>query len=87
MLVAGLIVLGYFMVFFILGTILKNNSIVDIGWGLGFVLTSWIVFFISSDYSFAKVILNILISLWGLRLFYHIIKRNLFKEEDFRYKK
>ena len=27
-----LLVLAYFTAFFIMGTILKNNSIVDIGW-------------------------------------------------------
>jgi steroid 5-alpha reductase family enzyme len=85
MLNALLIVLAYFLLFFIVGTIIKNNSIVDIGWGFGFVLTSWLLFFISKDYSVSKIIINVLVSLWGLRLFYHILKRNLFKEEDFRY--
>ncbi|MFA7076005.1 MAG: DUF1295 domain-containing protein, partial [Candidatus Izemoplasmatales bacterium] len=68
-------------------TIIKNNSIVDIGWGLGFVVTSWILFFVKADFGIEKIIVNILVSLWGLRLFYHILKRNAFAEEDFRYKK
>ncbi|XFA99180.1 DUF1295 domain-containing protein [Candidatus Izemoplasma sp. B36] len=87
MLYAGIVILSYFMIFFIVGTILKNNSIVDIGWGLGFVISAWVLFFINGDYTLTKIIVNILVSLWGLRLFYHILKRNLFKEEDFRYKK
>jgi len=60
---------------------------VDIGWGIGFVITAWILFFISGDYSFAKILANIMVSLWGLRLFYHILKRNYGKPEDFRYQK
>ena len=84
---AALIILGYFLVFFVIATIIKNNSIVDIGWGLGFVVTAWIIFFIKADFTIAKIIPNILVSLWGLRLFYHILKRNIFVEEDFRYKK
>ncbi|HPJ24149.1 MAG TPA: DUF1295 domain-containing protein, partial [Bacillota bacterium] len=84
---AALIVFAYFLVFFILGTILKNNSIVDIGWGLGFVVTAWILFFLSKDYSLGKIIVNVLVSLWGLRLFYHISRRNIGKPEDFRYQK
>jgi steroid 5-alpha reductase family enzyme len=76
----------YFSLFFIVATIIKNNSIVDIGWGLGFVLISWILFFISGEFSLIKLIANILVSLWGLRLFYYILKRNIFEEEDFRYK-
>ncbi len=86
MLVALLITFGYFMVFFIVATIIKNNSIVDIGWGFGFVLVSWLLFFISGELTLIKIIVNILVSLWGLRLFYYILKRNLFEEEDFRYK-
>lgn len=84
---AALVIFGYFMIFFIVATIIKNNSIVDIGWGLGFVVTAWILFFISGDYGIEKIIVNALVSLWGLRLFYHILRRNIFAEEDFRYKK
>ena len=84
---AALIILGYFLIFFIIATIIKNNSIVDIGWGLGFVVTAWILFFIKGDFAIEKIILNVLVSLWGLRLFYYILKRNIFAEEDFRYKK
>lgn len=85
MLLGLYITLGYFLLFFIIATIIKNNSIVDIGWGFGFVLTSWILFFISGNYSITSIIVNGMVSLWGLRLFYHILKRNLFEKEDFRY--
>lgn len=81
------IILIYFSLFFIVGTIIKNNSIVDIGWGFGIVLTAWLLFFFSKDYTIGKIIVNTMVSLWGLRLFYHILKRNLFKAEDFRYQK
>ena len=84
---AGLIILGYFLVFFIVATIIKNNSIVDIGWGLGFVVTAWVMFFINGQYDVLRIVVNVLVSLWGLRLFYYILKRNIFAEEDFRYKK
>lgn len=80
-----IIIFSYFLLFFIVATIIKNNSIVDIGWGFGFVLTVWILFLIGKDYSISKIIVNTIVSLWGLRLFYHILKRNLFEEEDFRY--
>jgi steroid 5-alpha reductase family enzyme len=86
---ALLIILGYFLIFFVVATIIKNNSIVDIGWGLGFVLVSWILFFLGdpSVHTIEKLIVNIMVSFWGLRLFYHILKRNAYQEEDFRYKK
>jgi steroid 5-alpha reductase family enzyme len=84
---AALVIFIYFMVFFIVATIIKNNSIVDIGWGLGFVITAWTLFFINGQYDWLRIVVNILVSFWGLRLFYHILKRNIFAEEDFRYKK
>ena len=37
------------------------------------------------NYTLSSIIVNILVSLWGLRLFYHILRRNLFEAEDFRY--
>lgn len=79
------ITLGYFLIFFLVATLIKNNSIVDIGWGLGFVITSWTLFVVYGEYSLTSTIGNIMISLWGLRLFYHILKRNIFAKEDFRY--
>ncbi len=87
MLTAALVILIYFMLFFIVATIIKNNSIVDIGWGLGFVIVVWVLFLRNNIVNPVSIIVNVLVSLWGLRLFYHIIKRNLFKGEDFRYQK
>jgi steroid 5-alpha reductase family enzyme len=86
MLTSVIVIYGMFLVLFIIGTIIKNNSIVDIFWGLGFVLSAWIIFFIVGEYTLTKVIVNILVSLWGLRLFYHIAKRNIGEKEDFRYR-
>lgn len=85
MLLALYITFGYFTVFFIVATIIKNNSIVDIGWGFGYVLTSWLLFFVYGNYSITSIIVNVMVSLWGLRLFYYILKRNIFEKEDFRY--
>jgi steroid 5-alpha reductase family enzyme len=84
---AALVIFIYFLIFFVVATIIKNNSIVDIGWGLGFVVTAWILFFVKADFGIDKIIVNVLVSLWGLRLFYYILRRNIFAEEDFRYKK
>lgn len=65
---------------------LKNTSIVDIIWGLGFVLVNWVVFFLTPEgFVDRKWILNILVTIWGLRLTTHIFLRNHGKPEDFRY--
>jgi len=86
MLIALIVTFSFFMILFIVAQIIKNNSIVDIGWGIGFVISSWTVFFIIGEYTEFNIILLLLVSLWGLRLFYHIAKRNIGKPEDFRYR-
>ncbi len=77
----------YFLLFFVVGTIIKNNSIVDIGWGIGFVILAWYTTLRSGNLGGANLLITLLISIWGIRLFYHIIKRNLGKGEDPRYAK
>ena len=80
-----LVIFIYFLCFFIVGTLIKNNSIVDIGWGLGFVIVAWFTTLRTVNFYLPNIIVTVLITIWGLRLFYHIIKRNLGKKEDFRY--
>lgn len=71
----------YFLSIFIFAQIMKNNSIVDLAWGLGFVLVNWLVYFHSNN----AILIPLLVSLWGLRLFFHLAFRNIGKKEDYRY--
>jgi steroid 5-alpha reductase family enzyme len=64
---------------------LKNVSIVDLFWGFGFVLAGWIYFFYLNGYETRKILLMILVTIWGLRLSIHLAWRNIGKGEDFRY--
>lgn len=65
---------------------LKNSSIIDIFWGPLFVLTAWIVFFTAQDgFLPRKLLVAGMVSIWGLRLAWHIYRRNHGKPEDFRY--
>ena len=79
------VVFIYMTIFFIVAQIVKNNSIVDMGWGLGFVVIAAYTLIASGNYNSRSIIITALVSVWGLRLFYHILKRNLGKPEDFRY--
>ncbi len=78
-------IMCYFLLFFIVATILKNNSIVDFGWGLGFVLTNFYLLVINGSNTPEIWLITLCITLWGGRLFWHIFKRNWGKPEDFRY--
>ena len=78
----------YMNILYIIGRITKNNSIVDIGWGLGFILVCLFSFFSNdlNNISIRNILPNVLIILWGSRLAFYIFKRNFGKEEDYRYK-
>lgn len=83
-LILALTLLGYMTLWFVISIIKKRNDVADIAWGLGFVLMAWISFYLS-DYSFKALLVDILVTIWGLRLAQHIYKRNNGKPEDARY--
>ena len=70
----------------IVSIIIKNVSIVDILWGTGFVITCGYYFLKCDGNESRKVILMILVAIWGLRLSLYLAWRNLGKGEDFRYR-
>lgn len=69
---------------FILSVVKKRNDIADIAWGLGFVLISWSGLYFA-NISLRGLLVNLLVTIWGMRLAWHIHKRNLKKHEDYRY--
>lgn len=83
--VSAITVLLFMIVMFIIAQIKKNNSIVDIGWGIGFILIAVILLLTSERIDFKYLILFVMILVWGLRLAFHIFFRSRGKEEDFRY--
>jgi len=82
-----ILVFLFFTTFFIIAQIIKNNSIVDIGWGIGFIAITLFTFFFSGDITLKSMLVTLLVLIWGSRLSYHILKRNWGKPEDFRYAK
>ena len=66
--------------------VLKNASIVDIVWGLGFVITSWVLALTIDGDSTRQILLAVMVGLWGLRLGGYLAKRNIGHGEDWRYK-
>jgi steroid 5-alpha reductase family enzyme len=70
---------------FIAAQYLKNNSIVDICWGIGFIIVALSLYFMRPVIYPAKIIVSILILIWGARLTWYIFLRNYGKGEDFRY--
>ncbi len=85
--ISVLAVLVYMLLLFLLAQVLKNNSIVDIFWGLGFILITGILWIIKPEVYPAKLILTICVIIWGIRLSIYVYLRNRGKGEDFRYAK
>jgi steroid 5-alpha reductase family enzyme len=83
---AFLVIMILMTALWIVSVIIKNVSIVDLFWGMGFVITA-IFYFIKSDgYALRKIIIVTLVSVWGLRLSLYLAWRNIGKGDDFRYK-
>jgi steroid 5-alpha reductase family enzyme len=79
----GLIVL--MILFFIIAQFKRNNSLVDIAWGLGFVFTTLYSLINTGLYSPRQLLVTTLVLVWGLRLVSHLFKRNWSRGEDPRY--
>jgi len=87
-LITGVAILGFMALLWLASLALKNSSIVDIFWGAGFVLSGWIYYALTPDGSPSrKLLLMVLVTIWGLRLSSYILYRNWRKPEDFRYQK
>jgi steroid 5-alpha reductase family enzyme len=75
-----MMILGWF-----LSLILKNVTVVDSLWGLGFVLIAWLTFFLTDGFLGRRLLIALLVTVWGLRLSIYLSRRNWGKGEDPRY--
>lgn len=69
----------------VVSVFIKNVSIVDLFWGLGFVITGWFYYFHTEGFEPRKLVLMIMVTIWGLRLSGYLAWRNVGRGEDFRY--
>ncbi len=64
----------------------RNVSIVDVFWGLGFVVLAWLYRATAPDPTFRALLVSLLGTVWGLRLSGYILWRNWGRGEDYRYR-
>ena len=81
----SLIIFVLVTLLWIWSVLIKNVSIVDIFWGLGFVIVNLFYVAMSGGLNARKILIVVLVSLWGLRLAIYLAWRNIGKGEDFRY--
>lgn len=82
-----LVVAAFMTAVWLLSLARKDASIVDLFWGLGFVVVA-VVYLIATDgYIGRKALITTLVAVWGLRLSMYILWRNWGKSEDYRYRR
>ena len=84
---SALAVLAYMTLLFIIALARRDNSLADLGWGLGFILVAALSFVREPGPTPRRVLVLALVALWGLRLAGHIFLRGRKRGEDFRYAK
>jgi steroid 5-alpha reductase family enzyme len=86
MAVSAAVLLALMLATWALSLALRDVSIVDVAWGLGFVAVAWIAFATGDGDSGRRALMAGLTTVWGLRLAAHIGRRKLRdRREDPRY--
>ena len=80
-----LLILGLLFSLWVLSVKIKNVSIIDLFWGMGFVILGWAGFLYLGHLSVRGSIVLGAVTLWGCRLSLYLAFRNAGKPEDFRY--
>ena len=81
--------LGVVILFFLLWIIhivLRNAGVVDVGWGLGFIILCGLYIGRGEGLTLRNIIYFLMVTLWGLRISFFLLKRLAAdKREDRRY--
>ena len=86
LLVALVSIVFLMTVMWVISVVLHNASIVDLFWGIGFIITAIIYLLLGEGFETRKILVLGLLAIWGFRLSIHLSVRNFGKPEDFRYK-
>lgn len=84
-LVSAVLLLVYINIFYFYTLSTEDYTIVDIAWGLGFILVAMFCTLVAKQTSISLWVVDALISIWGLRLSIYIYLRHKGKPEDYRY--
>lgn len=80
-----IIVMGLMLALWLIGTIRRDVSLVDLFWGTGFVVVAWITAWRTQNWNPPAVLILILTTVWGIRLSLYLAWRNWGHAEDKRY--
>lgn len=85
---AALVIAILMLLTWVVSVIVDNASIVDVIWGLGFVMATWAAYlFADIDTTTDRSLLMlVMVTIWGLRLTGYLAWRNIGRAEDHRYR-
>ena len=81
-----LLIMVVFTFLWIISVFLRNVSIVDLFWGMGFILVDAWYFYAAETFGPRQLLLFLLVGFWGVRLSLYLAWRNIGNGEDFRYR-
>jgi steroid 5-alpha reductase family enzyme len=72
---------------FLIGRRIGRYNVVDVTWGLSFVVVAAVAAALGTGDVFRRLLLLVLVAVWGLRLAWHMVNKSAGKGEDPRYAK
>lgn len=79
------VVFAYMTFWYFVSRYEKRTDVVDIAWGLGFVVIATSLFAYTANATIKTALVTLLVTAWGYRLALHIFSRYRQKSEDPRY--
>lgn len=86
LILTGAVVAALMTAVWVASVIVRNAGIIDAFWGLGFVVAAWTYYATTDGFPARKMLIALLVTVWGLRLSVHLAIRNFGKPEDYRYR-
>src|SRR3990167_8650123 len=81
----ALIMIGFMSFTFIFGWLMQNNNVLDIAWGLGFIMVALFTINKNGLYLPAQLLATTLVIAWAFRITVYLFIRNYGKPEDIRF--
>jgi steroid 5-alpha reductase family enzyme len=85
LLLTAIVIAGVMLATWLVSLALRDASVVDPVWPLGFIAVALTALVAGDGDEGRRVLIAVLVGVWGLRLSFYLAKRNFGTPEDFRY--
>jgi steroid 5-alpha reductase family enzyme len=87
LLIAGAALVAMMSILWVIGMKIHNAAVVDVGWGLGYVLVAVTAYLTIDGVALRQLVITALVGIWGLRLAWHLFADRIAggKAEEGRY--